>query len=597
MKRIYERSRVDSEITRITAQLVDIDAKLAVMAEGQPKQLLKLRRLSLAQRLTFYETYVPVDGETVSIWCADYTQDLTGNVGTIEINGTADYQNVQPGYDGNAVYSGTRDGILQKTMAMTPSGAVFNSGIVSGWQRWKPTYRTGTITSITDDTADVTLAAAIDKFVGQDINQTVSLSSVEIDYMTCHGLAFKVGDEVIIQFTGQDWTAPKIIGFKQEPKPCGLSFKLYDEESAVVDESTLLWFQMYDHNGDEISVSYSYDSPSGRWILTPGEEDPEGYYVAYKRRGGVESQYYGVCGTSRYFGAYNRVEPIGAYEDTILDENTWNPDNPSVVEIGQPGDFGPAITLTVMGGKAPYTWEYYAPTMYHWELAEETGEVNYLRAHSDAEGAVYVGITDACGTVASAMISASDGYWVAGFMLRPWPWAGGFGFYDGCDAWYDAGCVSQIPGALGYLDVYEDEQHFFRFQEIRCITDQVPYWGPFPPAQECSQWSSGFSTWYRDQDVWNEAYPYGTEFDPSGGNPIACASASFGGSCDTPGPMDIYWETAPPGGPLDEPHPLITQHACIFTAAIYYYWRKDVLFYAYRLQSEITVLAASVVIS
>jgi len=53
-------------------------------------------------------------------------------------------------------------------------------------------------------------------------NYTAQLTGVAIEYMNCHAAAFADGDEVIIEFEGQDWNAPKVIGFKSDPQGCTL---------------------------------------------------------------------------------------------------------------------------------------------------------------------------------------------------------------------------------------------------------------------------------------------------------------------------------------------------------------------------------------
>ena len=41
-----------------------------------------------------------------------------------------------------------------------------------------------------------------------------------IVYKTCNAAAFIVGDRVVIQFTGQNWSAPRVIGFESHPRDC-----------------------------------------------------------------------------------------------------------------------------------------------------------------------------------------------------------------------------------------------------------------------------------------------------------------------------------------------------------------------------------------
>ena len=56
---------------------------------------------------------------------------------------------------------------------------------------------------------------------------TTQLETVPIEYMACNAMAFADGDDVVIEFTSQDWNSPKVIGFKDNPAGCGV--RLLDE--------------------------------------------------------------------------------------------------------------------------------------------------------------------------------------------------------------------------------------------------------------------------------------------------------------------------------------------------------------------------------
>ena len=159
LKLIYAyRSRVDAKIlkaqqniTAIEAQIVTVEA--AILAETDPKKkadlviqksVLNLQIASLNKEILYYQTKMPAD-PTQAAWCADLTEDLTGNVGTIEIPGEPVTVLVRPGYSGRAVYSASRDGQLMPAIAGEPYQVLFNWMMLPGWQRHKPIYRAGTI--------------------------------------------------------------------------------------------------------------------------------------------------------------------------------------------------------------------------------------------------------------------------------------------------------------------------------------------------------------------------------------------------------------------------------------------------------------------
>jgi len=236
----YARGSVDERISLLTGLIVTLETKISekqseyetlLITPGSSESYIHLQttkselnalktwKLSAEKKLDVLNS---APSETsISVWCADLTEDLTGDVGIIEIPGESVSFNIQPGYDGNAAYNPDRDGQLMPTLLMTPAQAYYNLAMLPGWQKWKPTYRYGTITSITGDLADVTLDDTTSTQQGINVNQGGGLTDVEIDYMDCDGAAFEEGDVVIVKFVDQEFNSPKIIGFKDNPKPCG----------------------------------------------------------------------------------------------------------------------------------------------------------------------------------------------------------------------------------------------------------------------------------------------------------------------------------------------------------------------------------------
>lgn len=194
------------------------------------KKILQIQRLSLQERAGEIANLSEY-GHEAEIWCADYTDDLTGDIGTIEVPGEQTARNIQPGYNANAVYDSERDGQMLPAIVNTPAGVFWNLAMLPGWQKWKPTFRYGTITAIDygADTCSLTLEAATSTQQNIDVNQGTTLTAVPIEYMYCDSKVFEVDDVVLIKFTGQDYDSPKVIGFKSHPKRCTqwVMFKCY----------------------------------------------------------------------------------------------------------------------------------------------------------------------------------------------------------------------------------------------------------------------------------------------------------------------------------------------------------------------------------
>jgi len=217
-----ESSALDSNISSTESAITTLEN----ITEPTKSEIssLKSKRLQLVslqkRKVTIDAIHDEAEAEEVSIWCADFTEDLTGEVGTIEVPGEKVIVQIQPGFDDVSDYNQTRDGQLFKTALLNKWAAYYNLAMLPGWQKWKPTYRHGTIFNISDNLCEVTLEVTKSTQQSLDVNQEIYLEDVPIEYMTCDGGAFESGDEVLVQFIGQDFANPKVIGFKEYPKEC-----------------------------------------------------------------------------------------------------------------------------------------------------------------------------------------------------------------------------------------------------------------------------------------------------------------------------------------------------------------------------------------
>lgn len=149
-------------------------------------------------------------------WCADLTEDATGEVATIEIPGEPDRVLIAP----SAPEPTAEDGQVFLRELMSPAQAYFNAAILPGWQKWKPTYRVGVIEEIEGDTCTVNLGDTKSSANKLSINQENKLKNVPFKYLTCDSGAFEVGDEVVVKFEDKDWNQPKVVGFVDNPREC-----------------------------------------------------------------------------------------------------------------------------------------------------------------------------------------------------------------------------------------------------------------------------------------------------------------------------------------------------------------------------------------
>lgn len=208
---IFNKTELQSKVDALNIKIAALQIAIDAQPEGIVKESLKLQMLSLQKTLAKYTEFLDAPDPEYTVYCADFSDGLTGDVGTIELVGDPDKAvQIRPGYGGTAVYNEERDGQMVYTTGLTPACDFYNYTMLHGWQKWMPKYRYAVITSITVDICNITLEACEDR--GFDLNYKSSFSAVPIEYMDVNGEPFKVGDEVLVQL--DDWDTPKVVGFK-----------------------------------------------------------------------------------------------------------------------------------------------------------------------------------------------------------------------------------------------------------------------------------------------------------------------------------------------------------------------------------------------
>ena len=218
----------DKDVTpgMLSAKQADCDARYREFAALKAKYLsAKLKLVSLEKRKEYVENHIP-ENEQTDAWCADYSEGLSGEVGTVEPGGdTSETAILQPGYEGAAAYDEDRDGKRTPPVSQSAAGVFYNLAMMPGWRKWMPTYRLGEMTAKSGNVCSVSLDAVEHEqmFPGNETfqcNQSSTLENVPIEYMDCNGAAFEVGDRVLVKFEGREWDSPKVIGFEDHPVPC-----------------------------------------------------------------------------------------------------------------------------------------------------------------------------------------------------------------------------------------------------------------------------------------------------------------------------------------------------------------------------------------
>lgn len=207
---------IREQITDLQTELVTLQSAVR-LAEIRVSKLIAENLAALKRRGRLEA--VP-EGHEIEAWCADYTLDLVGDVGLIDVNDEGGKGVViQPGYDHEADYDPSRDGAIFPNLAQSGPQIYFNAAVLPGVQKWMPRYRVGEIIRLQTDLCDVRLDSAKSSAQGLPINETELLTGIPIIYMDCNGSAFTEGDRVVVRFTTN---GPLVIGFESDPVPCSL---------------------------------------------------------------------------------------------------------------------------------------------------------------------------------------------------------------------------------------------------------------------------------------------------------------------------------------------------------------------------------------
>lgn len=203
-------------------------------------------------------------------WCADYTTDLAGEVGLVDVNDEGGQGTlIQPGFQDGAAYSAEGDGALFPNLGQTAAQIYFNAAVMPGVQKWFPRYRIGTISNIRNDVCDVMLDDARSSAQNLPINKASSLSDVPILYMDCNGAAFADGDKVLVRFTNN---GPLVVGFEKEPVPCRIEGIVCVPSKAEVDSVSVEWGKPFQDAQTGVEINPPLGTEGGddpAWILSP----------------------------------------------------------------------------------------------------------------------------------------------------------------------------------------------------------------------------------------------------------------------------------------------------------------------------------------
>lgn len=228
---VFDRRNIEKIIERLEKTIDELEYQMLIeIYRDDPNwKVTDLKIQAMKKRLNYY-LYETKETEERELWCADLSEELSGEVGTIESHGgigASAFEKVfiKPGYNEGSEYIEAEDGQLARGEEMYPWQWLYNWVALPSWQKFQPLYRLGTLVSVNNEanTGIVEMDAAVS--AAQDLPITPEgreiLNDVPFEYMQCGSLAFDAGDRVIVKFKEQTWDGEKaIVGFDENPKPC-----------------------------------------------------------------------------------------------------------------------------------------------------------------------------------------------------------------------------------------------------------------------------------------------------------------------------------------------------------------------------------------
>lgn len=434
-KRIKNLDRAEYYSAELAQKISDIDTQLS-----NPDLDNFLRALLLNQKATYTNQKAIIDAEiakannVINIWCIDYTDNLQiGDiVGVCDIPGEMRYTNIQPGWNGNAIYNKVRDGRLQPAVSAETWNHFLNACLMPGVRKWRPTYRYATITEIDkiNDFAKITLQSSVSRYLFGDhnINPTnPDMANIPVNYMDCNAEVFEVGDTVVV-FFNYDWETPVIRGFKDNPKECctctGYAF---DNPPAYLAQDAVSAINVSEgckpYNWSVSGIVWDYQGGTIEWSLAQAQTQDGSNIVTAGCGDAVISVTDDKCGTIQHTitGDTCPCDPVDDCANFAFDTSK----NPTTITEGE------QAVIYIIGGCPPFSWSI---SGVNWSLQQSTTDdrMNIVTAGC---GTGIITVNDAvCGTIGGDIeggFRSSTGIWsdpVSGCVLTG---DGSPSFYNG----------------------------------------------------------------------------------------------------------------------------------------------------------------------
>ncbi|KKK75011.1 hypothetical protein LCGC14_2878020, partial [marine sediment metagenome] len=159
-----------------------------------------------------------------------------------------------------------------------------------------------------------------------DVNQGTALVDVPIEYMTCNAAAFAVDDVVLVEFTNQDFTTPKVIGFKDHPQPCGaryVVFKCWAEDPGAPPTTYDAHYVVWDAQSAQLADLSAWGGPELAGDYPCSEADLAAWVAATTEIESVACYDWAPAGESTPSNNVSANDGCGELVNTLVQSNLF----------------------------------------------------------------------------------------------------------------------------------------------------------------------------------------------------------------------------------------------------------------------------------
>ncbi len=226
-------------------------ARVVLRALQRDKERLEaVRADAKARRQTLQNIKTEID---LDLWVADFSLGLqTDNkrpAPTAEVPGESFEVVLLPanGADRTPKFDQATHGIQMPLEVMSGPERYYNAALLAGWQKYTPGYRVGKILAKNaDGTVELFLLGPLQSSqqslpvvpASPHDEKEPTYKNVPVKYLTCDAAAFRVGDEVLIEYQEHDALQPRVIGFRNHPRPCAFLKVFVPNGSLTLSDST-----------------------------------------------------------------------------------------------------------------------------------------------------------------------------------------------------------------------------------------------------------------------------------------------------------------------------------------------------------------------